>query len=240
MSMTLSTTRPEPPRSDPTERFVRPLHRAPRGVYLLDLDAAPPAGLLLPRLTPDEQRRAERLSTPLLRHRFAARRWGLRLALAAHSGSPAAYLSLSWDSGGRPRTRDTLLHISTSSAAGLGLVALSPHPVGTDLLHPCSAPDAAEACRALPILLDAGAHAALAPGRLALRLWTQLEATLKAAGLGLDNPGVAGCVRAEQWSPGGPCTLRIDSARATLRHWRVDALPVPESYIASLARPLAL
>jgi len=58
------------------------LHRAPAGVFLLDLDGAPPSGALLSRLSRPEQRRAEALATPLLRNRFAARRWGLRVALA--------------------------------------------------------------------------------------------------------------------------------------------------------------
>jgi hypothetical protein len=234
MSTTLASS---PHAAPPSERYVRPLHRAPAGVFLLDLDGAPPAGVLLGRLSRAEQRRAEALATPLLRNRFAARRWGLRIAVAACTGADAETAPLAWDERGRPVVGDGSVRISASSADGLALVAVANGPVGVDLLHPASAPDAREACRDLPLRADAAQDATVAPERLALRLWTQLEAVVKAAGADFTIPGIAACVRAQEWNPGGPCTLRIDHPGFEGGRWRAEPLPVPEAFIATLARP---
>jgi phosphopantetheinyl transferase len=145
-------------------------------------------------------------------------------------------VAVSWDERGRPLLPGTPLCVSASSAGDLGLVAIARVPVGVDVLEIAEAGAAREAARSLPLREDAAPHAAgLPPDLLGLRLWTQVEATLKAAGLDLGIAGVASHVRAAEWRPDGPCSCRLDLAGYHSHRFGVEPMPVPEGFIASLA-----
>jgi len=130
------------------------------------------------------------------------------------------------------------MHLSAASAGPVALVAISRSPVGIDILSTDAAPDARSAIGGLPLHADATPHRAhLDPDRLALRLWTQLEATLKAAGLDFTTRGVASRIRADAWRPDLPCTLRLDLDGHEGRRWRVDDVLVDAVHVASIAVP---
>lgn len=200
-------------------------------LYLLDLDAAPEASSLLVRLTEAERERAGRLATPALRARFAARRWGLRVALGTELGLAPEAVPLEWEAG-RPRVRGEALCLSASSAGGVGVVAVAAVPVGVDVVERSWAREAVAATAGLPLAADAQRAApSMDAELLALTVWTQFEAVLKAAGLELRFPEATRSVRAEDWSPEGTATLRVSGINA---QWLGTPLAVPATHAGSL------
>ncbi|MEX2218602.1 MAG: hypothetical protein WD749_07550 [Phycisphaerales bacterium] len=234
MSLALSSTVRDSP---PSDSCALPLPRlSGAGVYLLDLGRAPRATTLLPRLTDAERARAARLA-PALAERFAARRWGLRLAAGAEMGLPPEAVPLWWDERGRPRLGSGGWSVSASSAGGIGVAAVATRPVGVDIAAAGLAGVARQATAGLPLGQDAAAGTAetgRAGSRQSLRVWMQLEAVLKAAGLDLATPWAARCVRAERWRPDSACVLRFDPPGPAGRRWRAVDLPMPPGFAAIL------
>ncbi|SEQ91048.1 4'-phosphopantetheinyl transferase [Streptomyces radiopugnans] len=126
--------------------------------------------------------------------------------------------------------------ISISHTTGLGLLAVSPFPVGVDV----------EAVRQVRTdeLADttttpAERHALLAqpPGTARstafLRCWTRKEAVLKATGVGIGSD--LNQLETRFWAP-GPAHITTN-ATGTPTTWRVDTLPLPHPWIAALALP---
>ncbi|MTE22585.1 4'-phosphopantetheinyl transferase superfamily protein [Streptomyces sp. TRM43335] len=126
--------------------------------------------------------------------------------------------------------------ISISHTAGIGLLAVSPFPVGVDV----------EAVREVRVeeLVDATATPAerralfaeppgTARGMAFLRCWTRKEAVLKATGVGIGSD--LSRLESRFWAPGpGDVTTTVTGSPTT---WRVDALPVPDGWVAALALP---
>ncbi|WP_330330522.1 4'-phosphopantetheinyl transferase superfamily protein [Streptomyces sp. NBC_00536] len=128
------------------------------------------------------------------------------------------------------------LRLSLSHTAGLGMLAVSPHPVGID----------AEPVREVPVTDMAGVAltprergAVLAepagPARsLAfLRCWTRKEAVLKAAGVGITDELTR--LETHAGTPGpAEVTTHVHGAPAT---WWVADAEVPAGWTAAVALP---
>lgn len=128
-------------------------------------------------------------------------------------------------------------HISISHTTGLGLLALSPYPVGADT----------EALRTLPTddlaptTTTPAEHQALlthppGPARSTayLHCWTRKEAVLKATGTGLTGHHL-NQLETHFWTP-GPTHLTT-TTNGTPTTWTVDTLPLPPGWTAALALP---
>jgi 4'-phosphopantetheinyl transferase len=131
---------------------------------------------------------------------------------------------------------ETDWHISLSHSSGLGMLAVSPYPVGVDT----------EAVRDLAVeeltgdVLTRREHDAVlaapeGPGRTRafLRCWTRKEAVLKAAGVGIVTD--LSRLETRAWSP-GPAEVTTDVLAAPTT-WQVAETPVPDGWTAAVAVP---
>ncbi|MEZ0066888.1 4'-phosphopantetheinyl transferase [Streptacidiphilus sp. MAP12-20] len=198
-------------------------------------------------LTPNEHRRAEGYQLPTAAAAFVGRRAALRRILGHRLGLPPVRVPLVL--GPCPRcgpgphgvpmvAGNGAPVFSGSSSHRLALVAMADHgPLGVDLeqLREVS-PDSVAALRAASTPTEAAYLAGLRGGPLETvfhRLWTRKEAVTKAAGV-----GIAADLRRLDTSPhrGGPVLVDGGPSGPVAGQWRVDDLPMPEGYVAALAR----
>jgi 4'-phosphopantetheinyl transferase len=216
----------------------RPLHwlsgtMADVSIHCINLDGCPDDGRFLTVLDAGERQRLERFRTPLLRRRFAARRWALRTLLARVRGVTAEAIALDSEPLGRPRLRDGHgPHFSTSHSGGMALIAWSDQPLGVDIevlsvagnAHPASL-FAPEEQRWLAQHPD---HPAF------LSLWTAKESYLKARGLGLSEDLTLSAVIPDG---AGAQLLRPGDAD---RAWIIDRFSAPGWIASCCHRPGSL
>lgn len=84
-------------------------------------------------LSPDEQQRAQRYYFKRDRDRFIAGRGTLRYILSQYIAQPPQQLQFSYSRKGKPALVSSSLQFNVSHSHGLGLIAVSLHPIGIDL-----------------------------------------------------------------------------------------------------------
>jgi len=211
-------------------------------LWWCELDVAPEA---IPRLAatlaPAEHTRAARFSRDSLRDRWIAGRASLRVVLGRTLGTMPADVAIVRGERGRPQLEgaDAGIDFNVSHTAGIALIGVIRHRgrsvrIGVDV-------ERAER----EIATDALARRVLTPGertaldgrtpderrRLLLRYWTCKEAMSKATGDGL----AASFRRIDvTLAP----ILRVNDGPAPYRPpaWTLAAAPVPDGYIATVAR----
>ena len=153
--------------------------------WLVDLDGWP-AGLKV--LAAGERDRSASYLRPEDGARFAASRAAVRMILAGYLGCEPERLRFVTGRRGQPRPAGHSLQFSLSRSGGIGLVAVSPDPVGADLelLRPrAGLADLIAARFAAAESACVAAGCAGSPARSFYRHWVAKEAYLKATGRGL-------------------------------------------------------
>jgi len=181
-----------------TSRSPRPgLPVAEVRVWRVDLDAdrGPDAS----SLGKDEQRRADRVLSPVSRRRWVSSRLALRSLLAGHLGLEPAEVVLSAGPTGKPVLADGALRFNLSHSGRWALIAVSDREVGVDVERIDVGRDVLRlAGRALGP--EIAAQVAAAPRRdradLFHRAWARTEAQAKCFGAGLSG-----------WAPVRPATV---------------------------------
>ncbi len=199
-------------------------------LHLVDLALCPPVERCADMLDLAEQTRLAALATPVLRRRFAARRWALRRLLAAARGIACEEVRLRAEPSGRLRFSDGEgPWFSASHRGDRALVAWSEHEVGVDLEVPASLsgqpPIALMAIEEQTWYADQGEAGAF------LRLWTAKEAYLKARGVGLGEELTASAVIPDE--RGAQVRRAADGDQA----WVIDRLADPGAVISVCHRP---
>lgn len=194
-------------------------------VRLVDLAADDEATARASRvLTPAELARARR-GTPAVHRRRVLLRAALRTALAAELGTAPGAVPVHTAPSGRPVVGVPGLDVSCSASGVLGLVAVcSGRRIGVDVERVTLwTPDVLEEGWLDPV--EQRTLVALPPAARAVaatRAWTQKEAVLKARGTGLLE------------DPRGTVTS-IGRTAGTVAGWSVRDVPVPDTWVASLA-----
>ncbi len=209
---------------------------APIELRTVRLDA-PAAGLerLFAILSPDEQARARRFATEVLRTRFVVARAALRIFLAERLGRAPESLAFEYGSKGKPSLPDVAFNLSHSGDLAIYAFAEPDVQLGIDVeeirpmhdLHGLArrffAPAEAAALAALPEALQTAAF---------FRCWTRKEAYLKALGDGigaaLDRFEVTLLPDRE------PALVHIDGDAAAAAEWTVHHLDPAAGYPAAL------
>jgi 4'-phosphopantetheinyl transferase len=231
------------------------LHLAGGSIHVWRVDVERIAGRQAWRaLSEGEVTRARRFHSPCDRERFVARRAALRAILAAYLGRPARSLCFSSAPGGKPllvpAPGEAALHFSLSASDRLVLCAVSADcRLGVDVErvrsdHDIEGPARLCFSRAqLATLLEL--PPALRHARF-FRLWTSLEAALKALGVGLAGltPGGLEAGRLAGWSrydglapcPGYVGALVAEGDGHRLRYLDLGSLP-PRGVAARPSQP---
>jgi 4'-phosphopantetheinyl transferase len=168
-----------------------PLLRGAVHCWRIPLDLPEPAiTRLRETLSWQELRRAAGLRSWRDRRRFVAAHGALRELLGRYLGLAPGRIGFKHGACGRPElARGGRLRFSLSHADGLALVAIAAQAeVGVDVERLRPVPEAGDIADGFFTATEAGALAALPPGRrdaAFLRCWTRKEAWLKARGCGL-------------------------------------------------------
>lgn len=183
---------------------------------MIDLSADAKVDAAAATLDADEQDRAARFATPLLRRRYVLAHAGLRSVLSRFTGTPPARLSLAREActacgepHGKPRLQGPGPAFNLAHSGDTAVVAVAPGrghtDVGVDLEQLTPAISAPE----LAAIVLSPDEAATSPRstRDVLRVWTRKEAALKAIGTGLNVAPHAVTL----W-PGHPGQHRADAA----------------------------
>lgn len=174
--------------------------------------SAPLAAELMASLSPEEERRANRLNRSLDGRRFRAGRGWLRRLLATELGCRPEEVTFASGEGGKPRVLGSELHFSAARSEDVALYAVSWRTeIGVDLEAIRATADVEAVARRFFTAAERRALAALAPEcrtRAIYESWTRKEAYLKGTGQGLSVdprglevlPGHDGVTRIGGWA----------------------------------------
>jgi 4'-phosphopantetheinyl transferase len=212
-------------RADREDRSDQPI-----SLWWADLDGPESAAIardLNASLSPDEQRRADRLNRPLDRERFRLARGWLRRLLAAQLGCRPGEVTLLAGEAGKPRIAGSQLRFSAARSEGAALYATSwQMEVGVDVEAIRSPLDVDGIAGRFFTSSEQEALAALSPERrvrAAYECWTRKEAYVKGIGAGLSFP----LNTVDVW-PG-------DALRATVGSWSIHPVDVGPGLAAAVA-----
>jgi 4'-phosphopantetheinyl transferase len=186
----------------------------------------------------DESARADGYARADDRDGFIRHRAGLRRLLAGYLGTAPQDVRFALDPGGRPRVASPApndLRFSTARRGALALVAVARDlEVGVDVeVVRRDLPVAALAAHALDPAAHAAVTAAADPVRAFFDAWTQLEAGLKVAGVGLAE--------AERRRAAGdpvappPFVSRVDAGPGAVAALAASGVPLEVVVVAGLA-----
>lgn len=166
----------------------------PLDVWAVDLDPVPRPGDPLTALLDDAERdRAGRFVRPADAARYRVAHGALRTILGGRLGIAPQAVAYAYGEHGKPRVAGGGLRFSLSHSATLALVAVSAErEVGVDVEDVRPVPRAAALAERCFAAVDARWIADAAPQRRDLRflrIWTAMEAILKAEGTGLAGLG---------------------------------------------------
>ncbi len=202
----------------------------PLSLWWAALDAPESAALtreLTTTLSPEEERRADRLERPPDRARFRVARGWLRRLLAAELGCTPGEVSFLVDEGGKPRVAGAKLRFSAARSQGVALYAISWRmEVGVDVEAIRASTDVEGLAERFFTRGEQRALAALAPERRvrgAHECWTRKEAYVKGIGAGVSFP----LNTFEAWS--------ADGGKATVGEWSIHGVDLGPGLAAAVA-----
>jgi 4'-phosphopantetheinyl transferase len=204
-------------------------------VWTVPLDG--PADRLLPTLSEEERRRADRFHFAHHRQAFMVARGRLREILGGYLRTPPLALQFRLGPVGKPELANGALAFNLSHSHGLAVVAVAASgAVGVDLEKVRPMPDADQLADRFFASREAARLRALPTAvRLAsfFRCWTRKEAFIKATGQGLNFP----LDRFEvTLAPDEPAQLlHVVGDPAAPGRWSMHHLTPAEGYVAALA-----
>ena len=205
-------------------------------VWFADLNQHP-ADNLKPLLAPDEAARADRFHFDKDRNHYVVARAILRKLLAAYLGTPAHEVQLAYAEKGKPSLAEKgLLNFNLAHSHGKAIYAFaSGRKLGIDLefiREEFAGEDIAERFFSLAEIASLRSVPADLTKQAFFNCWTRKEAYIKARGEGLSMPLDVFDVSLE---PGEPAVfLRNHKEPREASRWSMQALTVPEGYVAAL------
>jgi 4'-phosphopantetheinyl transferase len=226
--------------ASPWRRPPQALRLEPSEVHLFRIPLVVPEAAsdsLIALLSPDERERARRFLFDHHRIRFIAGRAALRGILARCVGASPESLGFEYSERGRPRlaTPTVDFDFNLAHSDDLGLLAVSPHPVGVDLERLREMPSALEIAARFFSVAETEVLVTLPPGLRAqgfFNAWTRKEALLKAAGVGIGDLEHAQ-VTLDPGEP--PRIVAFPGPPEEAARWRLHVLDVDAGYVAALA-----
>lgn len=186
-------------------------------------------------LSSEERARARRFRFSRDRERFIVGRAALRRLLGSYLGVPPHSVAFAYGPHGKPRLADTVhgtppIFFNLSHSAGLALIAVSPDcEVGVDIEAVRPLTQVSEMAAAVFSDEDQAALAATPEAERELafyRMWTAMEACLKAASASLGMSATDGEAGAASTAPG---------QRGGAGDWDVIVIEPAANYVGALA-----